>query len=89
MTSQGPRKSWGLPKIGSHTVEVTPNSRITAKASSNARLGGALNDYACPGNVLAEWLNRTDVRAALHVGPDWNFFSGAFLILTIWRCLSD
>ena len=38
------RKSWGLHKLG---------------ATNTLGLGGAVNDYACPGNVLGEWLNRT------------------------------
>lgn len=44
--------------------------------SSMPNLGGALNDYPCPGMALALWLNRTDSRAALGVPADANYFSG-------------
>jgi len=39
-------------------------------------LGGAVNDYPCPGPAMDIWLNRTDVREALHVPVDSNFFDG-------------
>lgn len=44
--------------------------------SASASVGGALNDYACPGDVLNVWLNRSDVRAALSIPQNANFFSG-------------
>ena len=30
---------------------------------------GGLNDYACPSMAMTHWLNRSDVRAALHIQP--------------------
>ena len=36
---------------------------------------GGLNDYACPGIAMDIWLNRTDVREALHIQPDNRFNS--------------
>lgn len=32
--------------------------------------------YPCPGNAMAMWLNRSEVRAALHTVPGANYFSG-------------
>jgi len=54
------RKWWG-----------PPSSRALG-----ARVGGALNDYACPGPAMGIWLNHSDVRRALHVKVDSNFFNG-------------
>eukprot|EP01043_Picozoa_sp_COSAG02_P052024 COSAG02_NODE_5551_length_4236_cov_2.772057_3_plen_78_part_00 len=28
---------------------------------------GGLNDYACPGDAMTVWLNRSDVRKALNI----------------------
>lgn len=42
----------------------------------NVLVRGALNDYACPGNALNIWINRTDVREALNVPVDSHFFNG-------------
>ena len=28
---------------------------------------GGLNDYACPGDAMTVWLNRSDVRRALNI----------------------
>jgi len=39
-------------------------------------LGGAENDYPCPGPAMDLWLNRSDVRTAIHVPTDSNFFDG-------------
>lgn len=36
---------------------------------------GGLNDYACPSDAMTVWLNRSDVRAALHIQPDNRFNS--------------
>lgn len=44
--------------------------------SGHPRLGAAENDYPCPGNALAMWINRTDVRLALGVDPNSYYFSG-------------
>ena len=41
---------------------------------SARRLGG-LNDYACPGIAMTEWLNRSDVRKALNIQPNNRFNS--------------
>jgi len=57
------RKWWGPPR-----------QRVTG-ADVGGKLGGALNDYACPGDAMNLWLNRSDVRTALHVPLDANFFS--------------
>jgi len=39
-------------------------------------VGAAENDYPCPGLAMDIWLNRTDVRRAIHVPADSNFFDG-------------
>jgi len=44
--------------------------------SPRGPVGAALNDYPCPGNSMAIWLNRTDVRMALNVPTNSYFFSG-------------
>ena len=36
---------------------------------------GGLNDYACPGDAMTVWLNRSDVRKALNIQPDNRFNS--------------
>jgi hypothetical protein len=36
---------------------------------------GGLNDYACPGDAMTVWLNRSDVREALHIQPNNRFNS--------------
>jgi hypothetical protein len=38
-------------------------------------LRGAENDYPCPGSAMDIWINRTDVRVALNVPVNANFFS--------------
>lgn len=43
---------------------------------ANLSVGGALNDYPCPSDAMPIWLNRTDVREALSVPIDSNFFNG-------------
>jgi len=42
----------------------------------NGLLGGATNDYPCPGPAMAIWLNLTAVRQAIHVPINSNFFDG-------------
>jgi len=39
-------------------------------------LRGALNDYSCPGPAMDIWVNRSDVRQALNVALNSNFFNG-------------
>ena len=54
------------------------NGMFTALSSRerlSRALKGAVNDYACPGNVLPEYLGRADVRAALGVPADDYFFN--------------
>lgn len=36
---------------------------------------GGLNDYACPGDAMTVWLNRSDVRKALNIQPNNRFNS--------------
>jgi len=54
----------------------TPSASRTWWSSASPNLGGAENDYPCPGSALDLWINRTDVRVALGVDPDSDFFSG-------------
>ena len=44
-------------------------------SAATAPWRGGLNDYACPGDAMTVWLNRSDVRAALHIQPDNRFNS--------------
>jgi serine carboxypeptidase-like clade I len=45
--------------------------------SSSGQLQGALNDYPCGGNeAFFTWVETPQVKAALHVDPKANFFSG-------------
>eukprot|EP00041_Stephanoeca_diplocostata_P019454 m.419853 g.419853 ORF g.419853 m.419853 type:complete len:463 (-) comp21310_c0_seq1:1157-2545(-) len=65
------------PHDGPFLRDITrPRRTWGLPASSLTIIGGALNDYACPGDVLNMWLNRSDVRSALHVPGQANFFSG-------------
>jgi len=60
------RSWWGPPRFN------LPSSRYR---SSQHLLGGAVNDYPCPGPAMMMWLNRSDVRVALDVDVDSYFFS--------------
>jgi carboxypeptidase C (cathepsin A) len=39
-------------------------------------IGGAVNDYACPGDAMNLWIARADVRRALNVPVNSYFFNG-------------
>lgn len=55
------RHYWGPPRLG----------------ALDQTLGDALNDYPCGGpHALFTWINTSAVKAALHVAPNANFFSG-------------
>ena len=55
--------------------DLARHGRAARAAAHTARLGGALNDYACGGPVVqVQYLNLTAVKKALHVPPDAFFF---------------
>jgi carboxypeptidase C (cathepsin A) len=46
-----------------------------SRATARQRYGGALNDYVCGGpQVMKQYLNRSEVKAALNLPPDASFF---------------
>jgi len=52
-------------------------SNVPKRSSRLAeKVGGAENDYPCPGPAMDIWINRTDVRRALHVPINSYFFDG-------------
>lgn len=51
------------------------DQRAGALASANYPSRGGLNDYACPGNAMREWLDRDDVRKALNIQSNNRFNS--------------
>jgi len=55
--------------------EAPHDERAAALADLGTRRLGGLNDYACPGNAMTEWLARADVRKALHIQPNNRFNS--------------
>lgn len=72
------QRSWwsGAPR-GAEPMRARSGSSKTSKTSKAAsKLGGAVNDYPCPGAAMSMWINRTDVRAALNVPLNKAFFNG-------------
>lgn len=59
---------------------LEPPKGAAAEVGSSGQsspLMGALNDYPCGGPAaLFKWVRHPDVKKALHVAPDANFFSG-------------
>ena len=49
--------------------------RRRLEQDENAPWRGGLNDYACPGDAMTVWLNRSDVRKALNIQPNNRFNS--------------
>jgi hypothetical protein len=66
--------------FGPPPFSLTPNgTRIGGGGRAqhvDASLGRAMNDYACPGDAMALWLNLTSAREAIGVPVDSYFFSG-------------
>lgn len=48
---------------------------VTDERAAVVEPRGALNDYACPSSAMTQWLNRKDVREALHIQSDNKFNS--------------
>ena len=56
-------------KLGARRVEVDDaTSPLAHPQLKSAKLvGGAVNDYACGGNAISDWLSQESVANALHV----------------------
>ena len=67
-------------KYFSHVPSSLPPKGLgqsEAYVSSNDLVEGALNDYACGGyQALFDWVMKPQVKQALHVAANANFFSG-------------
>jgi carboxypeptidase C (cathepsin A) len=55
-------------KLGARRVEVKDaTSPLAHPQLKSAKLAGAVNDYACGGNAISDWLSQDSVVKALHV----------------------
>eukprot|EP00947_MAST-08B_sp_MAST-8B-sp1_P004438 g4438.t1 len=62
---------------GSASNSASSSSSSSSSSSAAARgVGGALNDYPCPGQAMSQWLKRDDVKKALNI-PDGARFNSA------------
>ncbi|EGD82306.1 hypothetical protein PTSG_02974 [Salpingoeca rosetta] len=60
-----------------HVFAPNPSSsRQYWSSAVGMGVGGALNDYPCPGDALNIWVNLTEARQALHVPVSSTFFNG-------------
>lgn len=56
-------------KLGARRVEVddATSPLVHPQLKSSKLVGGAVNDYACGGNAVSDWLSQDSVAKALHV----------------------
>ena len=73
--NQSARTYWS--SAPSQSALLSAAAQNTARTTSLRRSLPAVNDYPCDGpQAMFVWVQTPEVKAALHVAPDANFFSG-------------